>query len=150
MSMFSDKKNNEKVVQQQDRFSAQNVIAKGTKIIGDISSQGDLRIDGAIEGNVKTTGRVVVGKTGEINGSLEGSNAHFEGRFSGKIQLSGTLTLKESAHIQGEVFTQKLSADPGATFNVTCKMGGSPSAPNPAKQQPTNKVNEPKPVSKKA
>lgn len=146
MSMFSDKKNDKEV--QQDTFSAQNVIAKGTKIIGDFISEGDLRIDGVIEGNVKTKGRVVVGKAGEIKGTLEGANAHFEGRFSGKIELSGTLTLKETAHIEGEVIIQKLSADPGATFNVTCKMGSSMGASATVKT-PAAKVDEQKATTKK-
>lgn len=140
--MFSDKKNEKEV--QQETFSAQNVIAKGTKIIGDYSSEGDLRIDGIIDGNIKTKGRVVVGKSGEIKGTLEGANAHIEGKFTGKIQLSGTLTLKESAHIEGEVYTQKLSTEPGATFNVTCKMGSSSSL----NSTPITKVNEPRAVKK--
>lgn len=138
MSMFSDKKNEKEV--QQETFSAQNVIAKGTKIVGDYTSEGDLRIDGIIDGNVKTKGRVVIGRTGEIKGTLEGANAHVEGKFSGKIQLSGTLTLKESAHIEGEVHTQKLSTEPGATFNVTCNMG----SVSPI----TKVVNEPRAVKK--
>ena len=117
--MFSDNKKN----RQEEYTSIQNIIAKGTKIVGDVYSEGDLRIDGLIEGNVKTQGKVVVGKTGEINGTLESSNAHFEGKFSGKLTLTETLTLKASAHIDGEVITQKLAVEPGATFNVSsCVM----------------------------
>ncbi len=116
--MFSDSKKDK----QQDGTSIQNKIAKGTKIIGDFSSEGDLRIDGTIEGNVKTPGKVVVGKTGEIIGTLESANAYFEGKFSGKLNLTETLTLKASAQIEGEVIAQKLAVEPGAIFNVTCVM----------------------------
>lgn len=117
--MFSE---NKKDKQYDNGTSIQNKIAKGTKIVGDFSSEGDLRIDGIIEGNVKTPGKVVVGKTGEIVGTLESSNAYFEGKFSGTLKLTGTLTLKSSAHIEGEVTTQKLAVEPGAVFNVTCAM----------------------------
>ncbi|MCB0469859.1 MAG: polymer-forming cytoskeletal protein, partial [Flavobacteriaceae bacterium] len=82
------------------------------------------RIDGKIEGNLKTPGKVVVGKSGVIKGTLEGTDAYFEGKFSGKLLLSGTLTLKDSAHIEGEVVVGKLAVEPGATFNVTCVMKG--------------------------
>lgn len=116
--MFSDNKKDK----HQDNTSIQNIIAKGTKIVGDFSSEGDLRIDGTIEGNVKTPGKIVVGKTGEIIGTLEGTNAYFEGKFSGKLNLTETLTLKASAYIEGEVVTQKLAVEPGATFNVSCVM----------------------------
>lgn len=102
----------------------QNIIAQGTKIVGDIASQGAFRIDGTIEGNVKTSGKIVVGKTGFIKGTLQGENADFEGKFSGKLILSGTLSLKTTAHIEGEVHINKLAVEPGATFNATCSMKG--------------------------
>ena len=106
----------------QDLISAQNIIAQGTKLVGDFTSQSDLRIDGVVEGNVKTPGKVVVGKTGSIIGNLESTNAHFEGHFKGNLKLSGTLTLKSTAVIEGEVLTEKLSVEPGAAFNVKCEM----------------------------
>src|SRR5690606_31561901 len=86
--------------------------------------EGGFRIDGKIEGNVKTPGKVVVGKNGIIKGTLEGTDAYFEGKFSGKLTLSGTLTLKDSAHIEGEVVVGKLAVEPGATVSVTCIMKG--------------------------
>lgn len=119
--MFSD---NKKDRQNFDLISSQNIISKGTKIIGDLISEGDLRIDGTIEGNLKTPGKIVVGKSGVVKGTLDGTDAHFEGKFSGKLTLSGTLTLKSSAHVEGEVVLGKLEVEPGATFNVTCAMKG--------------------------
>ncbi len=119
--MFSD---NKKDKQPMETTSNQNIISKGTKIVGDLMSEGDFRIDGVVEGNLKTNGKVVVGKSGHIKGTLQGTDAHFEGKFSGKLALSGTLTLKTSSHIEGEVVVGKLSVEPGATFNVTCMMKG--------------------------
>jgi len=119
--MFSD---NKKGRQELDSTSQQNRIAQGTKIVGDLTSEGGFRIDGLIEGTLKTPGKVVVGKSGAINGTLEGANADFEGKFSGKLILSGTLTLKSSARIEGEVIVGKLSVEPGATFNASCSMKG--------------------------
>jgi len=116
--MFSDNKKGK----QQENSSIQNLIPNGTKIIGEFFSESDIRIDGIIEGDVKTPGKVVVGKTGEIHGSLESTNAYFEGRLIGKLKLTGTLTLKASGNIEGEVITEKLSVEPGATFNVSCVM----------------------------
>lgn len=120
--MFSE---NKKGKGMNDTVSQQNIIAQNTKITGDLSSDGPFRIDGTIEGNLKTPGKVVVGKKGFINGTLEGTNADFEGRFSGKLILSGTLSLKSSALIEGEVVVGKLAVEPGATFNATCSMKGS-------------------------
>jgi len=130
--MFSD---NKKDKQMAEVTSSQNLIAQGTKMVGDFNSEGDFRIDGIIEGNVKTTGKLVVGKAGFIKGTLQGTDAYFEGKFSGKLALSGTLTLKASAHIEGEVVVGKLAVEPGATFNVTCVMKGAVKEMNNGGQQ---------------
>lgn len=118
--MFSDKKKYDMA----DTTSQQNTIAKGTTITGDIISDGDFRIEGTVQGNIKTPGKVVVGKTGFINGTLKGANGDIEGKFAGKLILSETLTLRSTAHVEGEVEVGKLAVEPGATFNATCSMKG--------------------------
>ena len=136
--MFSSDNKKSKYTLSMETSTQQNIIAQGTKIVGDIASQGPFRIDGTIEGNVKTTGKVVVGKSGFIKGTLQGDNADFEGKFSAKLILSGTLSLKSTAHIEGEVHTSKLAVEPGATFNATCSMKGTvkalPNEPTKPKQ----------------
>ena len=114
---------NKKKKSTMDTSSQQNVIAQGTKIVGDIESKGPFRIDGTIQGNIKTDGKVVVGKSGNIKGTLQAINVDIEGQFSGKLILKGTLSLKSSARIEGEVQVNKLAVEPGASFNATCSMG---------------------------
>ncbi|MFV0566174.1 MAG: polymer-forming cytoskeletal protein [Flavobacteriaceae bacterium] len=117
--MFSDSQKNKKAT---EYSSSQNIVAQGTTLMGDLNSEGDFRIDGNVEGTIKTKGKVVLGKTGRITGTLEAVDAYFEGLFSGKLLLSGTLTLKSSAKVEGEVLVKKLAVDPGASFNVSCTM----------------------------
>lgn len=117
--MFSDKKQKPTM----DTSSQQNIIAHGTKIVGDIESKSPFRIDGSVEGNIETEGKVVIGKEGCVTGTLQGINVDIEGKLSGKLLLKGTLSLKSSAHIEGEVQVNKLTVEPGATFNATCSMG---------------------------
>jgi len=119
--MFSDTKKPKDTI---DYSKNQNKISEGTKIVGDIVSKGGFRIEGIIEGNVNTDGRVVVGKTGGIIGTLVCENADFEGTFSGKMTIKDTLSLKSSAQIEGEVVIGKLAVEPGANFNATCSMKG--------------------------
>ena len=144
--MFSSDNKKPKPHKIMETSTQQNIIAQGTKIVGDIASQGPFRIDGTVEGNVKTSGKIVIGKSGFIKGTLQGENADFEGKFSGKLILSGTLSLKSTAHIEGEVHTSKLAVEPGATFNATCSMKGTvkalpnepikPKQPEQATQRP--------------
>ena len=70
--MFSD---NKKDRQDYEGSSTQNIVAGGTRIIGDISCEGDLRIDGTVEGNLKTPGKIVVGKSGIIKVFIPQSTA---------------------------------------------------------------------------
>ncbi|WP_298893531.1 polymer-forming cytoskeletal protein [uncultured Psychroserpens sp.] len=142
--MFSDKKTGRMA---SETISQQNTIAKGTVITGDIISEGDFRIEGSIQGNIKTPGKVVIGKTGIINGTLKSANADIEGKFKGKLMLSDTLSLKSSAHVEGEVIVGKLAVEPGANFNATCSMKGSlkESSNAGAGQQTTIKPTPPTP-----
>ena len=102
-----------------------NIVAKNTSLIGDIKSDGDFRVDGKIEGTIKTTGRVVIGKDGFVKGTIECIDADIEGNFSGKLLVDQVLSLKSTANISGDVILGKLSVEPGAAFNATCTMKGS-------------------------
>lgn len=117
--MFSEKKD------KQPQILERNIIGKNTSIIGDIISDGDFRIDGKLEGTIKTTGRVVIGKTGTVSGKVACSNADIEGIFSGELIVNSLLTLKATSTISGDVVISKLSVEPGAEFNATCAMKGS-------------------------
>lgn len=119
--MFSDKKSTKMAT---NPTSQQNTIAKGTQITGDIVSEGDFRIEGSVEGNIQTPGKVVIGKTGTVRGTLKAENADIEGMFSGKLLLSDTLTLKSTAQVDGEAEVGRLAVEPGANFNATCQMKG--------------------------
>lgn len=139
--MFSDK---QKPRPMQEFGGQPNRIGKNTKIKGDITSEADFRIDGELEGNVKTSGKVVIGKDGLINGKVECVNADVEGKFKGELYVSQLLSLKASAVIEGTVNVAKLAVEPGATFNASCSMGkvASPSANGTARSMQTAK-NEP-------
>lgn len=135
--MFSTKDKNQK----NPRTMERNVVAKNTTIVGDINSDGDFRIDGTLEGTLKTNGRVIIGADGFIKGNVEATNADIEGKFSGELLVSNTLTIKATANISGDVTIGKLSVEPGASFNATCSMKGA--------LKELNKQNGPKKISEK-
>ena len=99
-----------------------DVIESSTKILGDIISKADFRIDGTVEGNITTTGKVVVGKSGRITGKLICSNADVSGSINGHILISETLSLLSESYIQGDITTAKLSVEEGAQVDATIVM----------------------------
>lgn len=102
--------------------AAINLISSGTDITGDIKSSGDLRIDGTINGNLNTKGKVVIGPTGKVNGEVNCKNSEVSGTVEGKITVHQLLILKVSSKIFGDIITSKLSIEPGAIFSGNCKM----------------------------
>lgn len=129
--MFSSKENKN----QKPKVMERNVVAKNTTIVGDIKSDGDFRIDGTLEGTLITNGRVIIGAEGLIKGKVEAANADIEGKFSGELFVSNTLTIKTTADISGDVVIGKLSVEPGASFNATCAMKGAIKELNSSNEQ---------------
>jgi cytoskeletal protein CcmA (bactofilin family) len=99
-----------------------NLISNGTEITGDIRSNGDIRIDGALTGNLSTKGKVVIGQTGKIKGEVICKNSEVSGQVEGKISVGQLLNLKASSKILGDIITAKLAIEPGARFTGTCNM----------------------------
>lgn len=97
-------------------------IEKSTKFNGDIVSEADFRIDGSLEGTIRTSGKVIVGKEGKVTGTLECETADVEGKVKGSLSVNNTLFLKSTSNIEGEVLIGKLTVESGATFNANCSM----------------------------
>lgn len=119
--MFSSDKKNSPTASQ-DPTSQTNRVSNGTEVKGDIIGKGDFRIDGKLEGNIETNGRVVVGQKGFVKGTIQCHNAEIEGRVEGNIKTKEQLMLKSTANIDGETVIGRLAIEPGAIFNGTCSM----------------------------
>jgi len=100
-----------------------NRIVEGTHMKGDIRCESNIRIDGSFVGDINTKGRLVVGPSGKIEGSVLCQHADVEGLIEGKIAVQQLLTLKSTAKIDGDILTDKLSIEPGAVFTGSCSMG---------------------------
>ncbi|MDD3686650.1 MAG: polymer-forming cytoskeletal protein [Bacteroidales bacterium] len=101
-----------------------NIIGNGTTINGDVVSNGDIRIDGGLTGNLVTKAKLVLGSTGKILGEINCKNSEVSGQIDGKITVEELLVLKASAKIFGDIITSRISIEPGAIFTGTCNMGG--------------------------
>ena len=115
-----------KTTMQQSRESNKiDIIEKSTKIVGDIVSKADFRIDGNVEGSIITTGKVVVGEEGIVSGKITCTNSDIAGLVKGTVDVSGILSLKSSAKIEGDVITEKLAVETGANVDASISMKGS-------------------------
>lgn len=101
-----------------------NSLAKGTIVEGTIRADNDIRIDGKIDGTIDCKGKLIVGPTGVLDGTISCVNAVIEGTIKGTLTVTELLHVKETANINGEIVTGKLIVQAGAIFNVKCAMGG--------------------------
>jgi cytoskeletal protein CcmA (bactofilin family) len=104
-----------------------NIIANGTIIEGKVTSQGSMRIDGKVIGNVHVNGNLTIGVTGEIQGDIEAKNVIVGGKVNGTITVAERLVFESKAVIKGDVKASKLVVDEGALFNGKCVMTGNKS-----------------------
>lgn len=99
------------------------IIGAGTVITGDISSNGDIRIDGIITGNLSCKAKVLVGQEGIVEGDITGQQADIMGKVTGMLKIKELLQLRGKCNVNGELYAGKLEVEPTATFNGSCHMG---------------------------
>jgi len=101
-----------------------NIISTGTKVTGEIVSDGDVRIDGTLSGKIIAKGKVVVGKEGVVDGEIHCKNTDISGKVNATMEVKELTVFKATAIFTGEVTTLKLSIETGALFSGQCKMTG--------------------------
>lgn len=97
-------------------------IANGASVKGDLNSPSDIRIDGSIEGKVCSGGRVVVGETANLSGTLMCVNLDLWGKMEGEIYVKDTVSVKSTSVINGNLHVRKLQVEIGAQINGSCQM----------------------------
>jgi cytoskeletal protein CcmA (bactofilin family) len=99
-----------------------SLIGAGTSMKGDITSNGDLRIDGTLVGSIYCTAKVVIGANGVVEGDINGPQADIMGKVIGTIKVKDLLQLKGGSILNGNIQAGKLQIEPAANFNGECHM----------------------------
>jgi cytoskeletal protein CcmA (bactofilin family) len=101
-----------------------SIIAPGMHVVGDLITEGTVRIEGHVEGTIRAGRSVVLGKEGQVVGDIFTQDAIIGGRVQGTITADNRLELQNTAIIDGEIRAraQHLQLDEGATFNGQVRM----------------------------
>jgi cytoskeletal protein CcmA (bactofilin family) len=91
------------------------VIGDGLKIVGNVTAEGLVEVNGQIEGDVHCTSLIVSPKA-QIVGSITAEHVVVNGRVEGPIQ-GGDVVLKSKAHVVGDIHHQSLTIEKGAYFD---------------------------------
>jgi cytoskeletal protein CcmA (bactofilin family) len=102
---------------------AETIIGPSIKVKGNFNGQGDIVLEGTLEGSLKTQGNVFVGDQAKVSASIEAKNVNVGGEIHGNIKTQGYLQVRASAKITGDLECAIISVEKGAIINGKCSMG---------------------------
>lgn len=101
---------------------SETIIAQGVKVEGDFQSNGDITIDGELNGSLQTVASLHVGESAVIHAEVSAKNAVIAGTIVGNLQVEDGLQLLASANITGDIVTKRLSVAEGSVVNGRISM----------------------------
>ena len=99
-----------------------SIIAAGTKIDGDIDTDGVIKIEGRVEGNIRAARQVLVGRQGEVHGDITTREAVIGGKVEGKIIAAERLEVQGTSSIAGDINTRAIAVIEGGKINGTVRI----------------------------
>jgi cytoskeletal protein CcmA (bactofilin family) len=102
-----------------------SIVGPGMKVVGDLETEGTLRIEGVVNGSVRAAMAVVIGKEGSVEGDVHARDAVIAGRVVGRVVVESRLELQATSRLEGEVVAQRLQLEEGAVLNGPLSMGES-------------------------
>lgn len=101
----------------------ETIIGESIKVKGNFNGNGNIIINGLLEGSLKTQGNVFIGPKAKITGSVEAQEIIINGEISGNLITRDYLAIGETAKINGDIECSRISIDTGAIINGKCQMG---------------------------
>jgi cytoskeletal protein CcmA (bactofilin family) len=97
------------------------VIAKGLKIVGSVTAEGLVELNGQVEGEIHCTS-LIVSRQAQVAGTIEAERVVVDGSVEGPIR-GGQVMLKSQAHVVGDIHHQSLAIEKGAFFDGRSVQG---------------------------
>ncbi len=100
-----------------------SIIGPGMRVLGDCDTDGTVRIEGSVQGNIRAGKAVVVGKDGKVEGDIFTQDAVISGNVKGTLRAESRLEVQSTSRIDGEVAAGRMQLEEGALLNGTVQMG---------------------------
>ena len=108
------------------------VLGNGAAFEGNVSCEGSIRVEGILKGDVKVSDTLIVGPDGSVTGDISAGGVIIFGKVNGKMD-AGTLEIKSTGEITGEVLIETLITEAGGMMRAKCEMK-TPAKPDPDDQ----------------
>ncbi len=100
-----------------------SIVGPGMTIVGDIETEGTVRIEGTVNGTIRAGKAVVVGRTGRVEGTIITQDAVLAGSIEGTVTAGSRLELQATCRMDGEILARLMHLEEGAVLNGSVQMG---------------------------
>jgi cytoskeletal protein CcmA (bactofilin family) len=100
----------------------ETIIGVNTRFVGTLTSDGNIRIDGSVEGDVEVLGNLIVGESGRVIATIKAQNVHVSGAVKGEITAVEQLEISPTGKVWGDIITAALHIEPGGLFRGQSSM----------------------------
>jgi len=109
-----------------------SIIGPGMKITGDCDTDGAVRVEGTVQGNIRAGKAVVVGKEGLVEGDILTQDAVISGQVKGSVRAESRLEIQATSRLEGEISAARMQVEEGSLLSGTVRIGkGVGEAPRP-------------------
>jgi len=126
----------QKPTRPEDLGATSAFLGKGTKIVGKLSFEGSVRIEGQIEGEIAAQDTLTIGESAVVKAKVTGTSVIVHGQVTGDIQARTRLELRAPSKVVGNINSGSLVIHEGAVFEGQCSMGGGAEAARKGNKKP--------------
>ncbi|ULL13634.1 polymer-forming cytoskeletal protein [Paenibacillus sp. H1-7] len=101
---------------------ADTLIGEGTLWEGKCTAEADIRVEGEVAGDVRTTGVVVIGEKGIVRSEVTAKDVTIAGRMEGTVKAEGVVRITSTGKLVGTIQAASLIIEKGAVFQGTSQM----------------------------
>lgn len=102
-----------------------SIVAVGMTVRGDIESNGTVKVEGAVEGQVEARNQVLVARGGVVQGDIDAREAVVGGAVHGSIRASERVEIQAGAVVNGDIITRRIAVAEGGSLNGQIRMSES-------------------------
>ena len=100
-----------------------SVVGAGMRIVGDVESNGVIKVEGVIDGSVRGARQVLLGRSGVIHGDVHTADAVIGGKVVGSLNATDRVEIQGTASVEGDIYTKSIVVFEGGCINGTVRVG---------------------------
>lgn len=110
-----------------------SILSEGFRVEGDIACNGEIHVAGSVSGNL-TAGKLTIGESGSVNGTVESETAIINGALSGRL-VAVNVVLGRASHVTADIVYCSMRIEPGAVFEGYSRRVEREELPSPDNKQ---------------